>query len=182
LTPITARDRILVYAGKTELKKKKLRMKRLENYEIELIGDVQHFEPIIIQVANELDIPDYAINAKRIENTNTYSRFKILSTERSNPSFIPIGILTLTTIGNNRTILRIPPRSQWGREIHGEELVRMGYIEGNITEKNFYDSQFAEYLSALNNKLQTYKLKMTWYRRIWRSLMEILGIYKAIKL
>ena len=90
LTPNVARDRILVYAGKTELMKKKLRMTKLENYEIELIGNVQHFTPIIIQVADELDIPDYAISAKQIEMTPTSARFKILSYNRRSPSFIPV--------------------------------------------------------------------------------------------
>ena len=156
---------------------------KLDDWEIELIGDVQNFCPIVKEVADELDISDYAIEAKQVEleTTTDSAWFNIFSVDRRYPSPILIGVLTLKSIGSMRTILRIPPRSQWSKEIKGDELMRMALVGEDEEDRAFYDAQFAKYIERLQAKLKHYGLKFTWYKRLWRWFKEIIGIAKAVK-
>ena len=161
---------------------------QLEGWEIELIGDVQNFCSLVKEVADELDITDDVIEAKLVNpNEANFAYFNINSVLGSHPSPLGghpsptlIGVLTLKSIGARRTILRIPPRSQWSRRIsEAAELLRLGLVEEN--QKAFYDSLFARYIECLQIKLKSYGLKVTWCKRLWRVIKELLGIAKAVK-
>ena len=157
---------------------------QLEDWEIELIGDVKNFCPIIKEVADELHIPDYAIKAELVNpDEANFAYFNIFSVERRNPSPTLIGVLTLKSIGTTRIILRIPPRSQWSQRIHGaDKLIKMGVVNEDEETRAFYDAQFAKYIERLQAKLKHYGLKFTLYKRLWRWFKEIIGIAKAVKL
>ena len=157
---------------------------KLEDWEIELIGEVQNFCQIIKEVADEIEMDGYFIEA-RLANPGqaNFGYFNIFSIAYNNQSHrVPIGVLTLKSIGATRTILRIPPRSQWSQEIHeGGELINMGLVKGDKEAKAFYDSQFAKYVEFLQAKLKHYGLKLTWYIRVWRWFKEIIGIAQLAK-
>jgi hypothetical protein len=158
------------------------------DWEIELIGDVQKFCSLVKEVADELDITDYLIEAKLVNpNEANFAYFNIYSVFGSHPSplgghpsYTLIGVLTLKSIGAERTILRIPPRSQWDRRIsEARELLRMGLVGEN--QRALFDSLFARYIECLQTKLKSYGLKLTWYKRIWRQFEKLIGIYKMVK-
>ncbi len=154
-----------------------------ENWEIELIGETNNFCPIIKDIARELNISDYALEAKQVEQETTISStwFNIFSFERKYPLAILIGVVTLKSIGSNRTILRISPRSEWSRYIEGDELLHYALVLEDEKDRTFYDAQFATYIECLHEKLKNYGLKQTWYKRLWRVIKELVGIAKAAK-
>jgi len=160
------------------------------DWKIELIGDVQNFCSLIKEVADELDITGYVIEAKLVNpNEANFAYFNIYSVLGSHPSPLGghpsptlIGVLTLKSIGAIRTILRRPPRSQWSRRIsEADELHRMGWVKENQKEKDICDSLFARYIECLEVRLKSYGLKLTWYKRILRQFEKLIGIYKAVK-
>jgi len=157
---------------------------KLDDWEIELIGEARNFAPVIDEVASELNIPDYAIEA-RLENQDeiNFLYYNIFSINRRNASRMLIGVLTLKSIGAERTILKVPPRSQWKQRILGDNSVRVGLVLSNEDPqyRAFYDEQFSKYMKALLRNLKRYGLTLTWSKRLWRSFEKLIGIYKAIK-
>lgn len=161
-----------------------------EAWEIELIGDVQNFCSLVKEVADELGVTGYVIEAKLVNpNEANFAYFNIYSVLGRHPSPLGghpsptlIGVLTLKSIGATRTILRIPPRSQWSQRIsRADELIRMGLIKEDKKAEDFYDSLFAKYIDRLQIRLKHYGLKVTWYKRLWRVIKELLGIAKVVK-
>lgn len=161
---------------------------QLECREIELIGEVQNFYHIIKEVADEIEMDGYIIEA-RLDNPDQvnfgyFNVFSIAGNNQSSP--VLIGVLTLKSIGPTRTILRRPPRSQWSQRIYeARELLIMGEIRENTATKSLYDAQFTKYMDNLQAKLRNYKLKMTWYQKIWQwidthRILSILGAIAAI--
>jgi len=151
------------------------------DWEIELIGEVQNFCPIVKEVADELDIPGYVIEAKLANpNEANFAYFNIYSVLGSHPSPLgghpsptPIGVLTLKSIGTERTTLRIPPRSQWSRRIsEADELLRMGWVKENQKEKAICDSLFARYIECLEVRLKDDGLILTWYKELWYEFKD----------
>ncbi|MGD0794936.1 MAG: hypothetical protein ABR958_05015 [Dehalococcoidales bacterium] len=141
---------------------------KLEDWEMELIGEVNNFRQIVIEVADEIKLDGYFMEA-RLDNPNdvNYAYFNIFSAAYNNQSYkVPIGVLTLNLIGSARTILRIPPRSQWSqRIIEPRGLLLMGEINNNPDIQSLYDAQFAKYIKHLQARLKRYGLKLTWYLR-----------------
>ena len=94
---------------------------QLEDWEIELIGDVKNFCPIIKEVADELHIPDYAIKAELVNpDEANFAYFNIFSVERRNPSPTLIGVLTLksrhyTNNSPNTSSLTVESENSWSR-------------------------------------------------------------------
>jgi hypothetical protein len=153
-------------------------------WEIEIEGDVQTLYPIIQRVADELNIENYLLEARpaNSKETPTSAWFNIFSISRTTASSTLIGVLTLESFGSNRTILRVPPRSQWYKGgLSPDETIKMGLTEADKDTIVFYDGHFRQFIERLDTVFKHYGSKVTWYKRLWRGFKEIIGIYKAVK-
>ncbi len=151
-----------------------------EAREIEIQGNsLETLYPIITAVANELYFNNHYFEARLAQSkaTNSYASFDVLVINPTTLSKIPIGLFTLQLLGNNRIMLRVPPRSRWHHDgaLSPDELIRMGL------SKPQYDEHFNQFVRSLEERLSHYGLKVTWYKRLWRWFKEILGIVKAVK-
>ena len=91
-----------------------------------------------------------------------------------------IGIITLQSLGAGKTLLRIPPRSQWYINIAPETLAFLGKSTeqiSQITSDKFYwlydESCFAYFVEKISAELQRLGFKETsfqkaqhWFKRI----------------
>jgi len=149
--------------------------------EIEIQGDSpRRFYQIITSVANELYFKDCFFEARLAtsKETDNYAPFDILVIDKGSGSKTPVGFLTLQSVGNNRIMLRVPPRSRWHHDgtLSPIELMRMGY------SKYQYDEHFNQFIKSLEDRLAHYGLKITLPERLWRwvELHKVLSILAAI--
>jgi hypothetical protein len=150
-----------------------------EAWEIEIQGDdIKRFYPIINSVAAELRFNDcfYEARLASSKETDSYAPFDVFVIQPT-ASKIPIGIFTLQSLGNNRVVLRVPPRSRWHHDggLTPMELTLMGL------SKSEYDDHFGQFIKSLENRFTHYRLKETLIKRLWRGFKELVGIAKAVK-
>ncbi len=156
-----------------------------EAWEIgEAEADVQTLLPLINTVANEQNIPNFALEAQPANSkaTNTFAWLDVFIINRTTGVKTPIGVLTLQSLGSNRTILRVPPRSQWLKgDLTPLQLAKMGYIKKDDDAIKFYDACFIQFLKGLDTTLKKYRIKVTFSKRCLQGFKEVLGIYRAVK-
>ena len=154
--------------------------------EIEIQGDsLEKLYPIITMVAAELRFRNNFYEA-RLANSNvtdSFAGFAVFSIDPTTMSKTPIGAFTLLLLGSNRIILRVPPRSRWHHDfgLTPVETLTLGFIANDENDRKFYDEQFCQFIKGLEDRLGDYGLKVTWYKRLWRVIKELLGIAKAVK-
>ena len=138
-------------------------------------------------MAGELDITDYVIEAKLVNpneaNCAYFNIYSVLGSHPSplggHPSPVPIGVLTLKSIGAKGIILRRPPRSQWSRRIsEAGELLRMGLVKENQNEKAICDSLFARYIECLEVRLKDDGLIVTRRKKICDEFKDLKSGHK----
>jgi len=153
-------------------------------WSLEIEGDVQHFCPIVERVASEISIDKYVFEA-RPNNSKTkasFAWFDIFIIDRTTAYQIPLGVLTLESPGSNRTILRVPPRSQWSRgDFSPEELARMGYIERDNDAIQFFSRLFMRFIDSLDITLKNYGVKQTRIKKLWRRFNRIIDLWNKLK-
>ena len=163
-------------------REKQLFVEAWEIAEVEV--DVPTLCPLINRVASEQNIPNFALEAQpaNSKTTNTFVWFDVFIINRTTADKTPIGVLTLESLGSNRTILRVPPRSQWLKgDLTPRELTIMAYIEKDKDAIKLYDGHFIQFLKSLDIVLKKYGLKVTFHKRFLRGLKEAAEIYKVVK-
>ena len=148
-------------------------------WEIEIQGeDIKRLYPIITSVAAELRFKDCFFEARlaSLKETDSYAPFDVFIIQPP-ASKIPVGFFALHALGNNRVVLRVPPRSRWHHEgaLTPMELTVMGL------SKSEYDEHFGQFIESLEERLTHYDLKLTSRKRLWRGFKEIIGIWDKIK-
>jgi len=162
--------------------------KQLENWEIELQGDnLSRLHPLITMVANELRFQNCFFEARLAtpKATNDYNWFDVFVIDlTARGTKIPIGAFTLQLLGNNRIVLRVPPRSRWHHDggLTPGEIIRMGLTENDKEELRFAQQCFSQFIKSLEDRLTHYSLKVTWCKRLWRGFKELIGVAKVVKL
>ena len=154
--------------------------------EIEIQGDsLNKLYPIITMVSAELHFKDhfYEVRLTNLNNTDNYAGFAVLGIDPSDQSKTPIGAFTLLLLGNNRIMLRIPPRSRWHHDFSFTplEIIKLGLIGNDKNEQEFYDELFSQFIKSLQDRLTHYGLRVTPVKRIWRWIREGLSIYNKVK-
>lgn len=148
-------------------------------WEIEIQGDdIKRLYPIITSVAAELRFNDcfYEARLASSKETGSYAPFDVFAIQPTT-SKKPIGVFTLQSLGNNRIVLRVPPRSRWHHDggLTAMELTVMGL------SKSEYDEHFGQFIKSLEDRFAHYRLKETLIKRLWRGFKEAIGIAKAVK-
>ncbi len=148
-------------------------------HKIEIQGDdLAKLYPIIRTVASELHLEDFAFEARTANSmaTDSFAWFNVLIINRTTMNRIPVGAFTLQSLGGNRTVLIVPPCSEWGRyDLNPGELAVMAYSGSQ------YDEHFSQFVKSLEERLADYGLKVTLRKRLWRGFKELIGVYKAVK-
>lgn len=158
-----------------------------KGWEIELQGDnLSRLHPLITMVANELRFQNCYFEARLASSkaTDDYNWFDVFITDlTTRGTKIPIGAFTLQLLGNNRIMLRVPPRSRWHHDggLTGEEMIRMGLTEKDKEESSFAHECFSQFMRSLEDRFTRYGLKLTSRKRLWRGFKEIIGIWNKIK-
>jgi len=163
----------------------------VEGWETELRGKVQDLCKIIEDVAVNLNVTRFSniqkVEAKLVNQDDRFIHFDIFLVLRDNAQRKLVGVITLETINDKHTILRVPPKSQWIHRVIGEDKVRdipnlRSYISKfmsdfglNLPEKDIAPMDinnifvanlvlFSEYLVPLQKRLKKYSLKRPWYK------------------
>jgi translation initiation factor 1 (eIF-1/SUI1) len=139
-----------------------------EAWEIEIQGDdIKKLYPIIASVAAELRFKDCFFEARLASSkeTDSYAPFDVF-TIKPTTSKTPIGFFALHSLGNNRIVLRVPPRSRWHHDggLTPMELIVMGL------SKSEYDEHFGQFIKSLEDRFAHYGLKVTPLKRLWQWL------------
>jgi hypothetical protein len=148
--------------------------RQLENWEIELQGDnLSRLHPLITMVANELRFQDCFFEARLAtpKATNDYNWFDVFVIDlTTRGTKISIGAFTLQLLGNNRIVLRVPPRSRWHHDggLTGGEIMRMAFTENDKEESRFAQDCFSQFIKSLEDRLAHYSLKVTRGKRVWQ--------------
>ncbi len=154
--------------------------------EIEIQGDsLEKLYPIITAVASELYFNNHYFEARLAQSkaTNSYAPFDVFVINPTTMSRIPAGLFTLLLLGNDRIMLRVPPRSRWYHDgkLTPDELIIMGL------SKSQYDEHFSEFLKSLKERLAHYGLivmpsRATLWQRIWQWLKshKVLSIIGSV--
>jgi len=150
-----------------------------EAWEIEIQGDdIKKLYPIIASVAAELRFKDCFFEARLAspKETESYAPFDVFIIQPTT-SKAPIGVFTLQSLGNNRIVLRVPPRSRWHHDggLTATELIVMGL------SKSEYNEHFGQFIKSLEDRFTHYRLKETLIKRLWRGFKELVGMAKAVK-
>ena len=151
-----------------------------EAWEIEVQGDyLETLYPIIASVAAELHFKNCFFEARLANSkvTSSFAPFDVFTIDSTTISKTPIGVFTLQLLGNNRIMLRVPPRSRWHHDgnLSPGELIKMGLTQSH------YDEHLGQFIKSLEDRLTHYSLKVTLCKRLWRKLKELFSIYKAVK-
>ncbi len=157
---------------------KKCMKKRLfeEAKEIEIQAEPQTIMQMVDEVARKLCSHNFYYEARRAttqESKGTFVWYNVLVMETGKVGAMakhPIGAFTLQSLGSNRTMLTVLPRSRWGN--------------GNLTpmERSIiaysgdeYDAYFCQFIKSLDDKLTHYGLKVMWYKKVWYELKDFLA-------
>ena len=163
---------------------KKCMKKRLfeQAKEIEIQTEPQTIMPMVDEVAKELCSHNFYYEARGSPSQQlkrTFIGYNVLVMETGKVGAIakqPIGAFTLQSLGSNRTMLTVLPRSRWGDgNLTPTELAILAY---NVSH---YDEYFVQFIKRLDERLAHYGLRVTWYKRLWRVIKELLEIAKVIK-
>ena len=135
--------------------------------EIEIQGDnPKKLYQIVSNVAAELYFKNCFFEARLASSkeTDSYAPFDVFIIVQGASSKTPIGFFTLQSLGNNRIMLRIPPRSRWHHDgaLSPDELIIMGL------SKSQYDEHFNQFIKSLEERLAHYGLKVTRGKRVWQ--------------
>ena len=154
---------------------KKSMKKRLfeKAYKIEIQGDeLAKFYPIIRTVASELHLENFAFEARPANSmaTDNFAWFNVLIINQTTMNRIPIGAFTLQSTGSNRTVIRVPPCSEWCRyDLNPGELAVMAYSGSE------YDEHFLELIKSLENNLKDDGLIVTRCKNLWYELKDFIA-------
>ena len=144
-----------------------------KSYKIIIQGDdLAKLNPIIRTVASELHPENFAFEARPANSmaTDNFAWFNVLIINRTTMNRIPIGAFTLQSLGSNRTVLRVPPRSEWGRyNLNPEELAVMAYSGSQ------YDGYFSEFIKSLEHKFKDDGLIVTWCKNLRYELKDFIA-------
>lgn len=142
-------------------------------YKIIIQGnDLAELYPSIRTVASELHPENFAFEARQANSmaTDSFAWFNVLIINRTTMNRIPIGAFTLQSTGSNRTVIRVPPCSEWCRyDLNPGELAVMAYSGSQ------YDEHFLEFIKSLENKLKDDGLIVTWYKNPWYELKDFIA-------
>ena len=150
--------------------------------EIEIQAEPQTIMPMVDEVARELCSHNFYYEARVAptqESKGTFVWYNVLVMEAGKVGAIakqPIGAFTLQSLGSNRTMLTLLPRSRWGNG--NLTPMERGIIAYSGDE---YDEYFSQFIKSLEERLAHYGLKVTLCKRLWRGFKELIGIYKAVK-
>lgn len=128
--------------------------------------------PIIRTVASELHPDNFAFEVRPADSmaTDNYAWFNVLIINRTTMNRIPIGAFTLQSIGTNRTELRVPPCSEWGRyDLCPMKLAVMAYSGSQ------YDGYFLEFIRRLQTRLKDDGLIVTWREKMWGEFKDFVA-------
>ena len=122
--------------------------------EVVLKGTLEIVLPVINTVAEELWYGNYKYKIRQAPLMEGYPIwFNVLLI----PDDRPIGVFTLQMLAGNRTLLRVPPSSQWSSVgLSGLELMKMGLAGSE------YDQHFNYFIQRLKGELKRLGLKETW--------------------
>jgi hypothetical protein len=147
--------------------------------EIEIQAELQTIMPNVDEVARELCSHNFYYEARRAPTQGPKETFvwhNVLVVEPEKVGARPIGAFTLQSLGSNRTMLTVLPRSRWGNgNLTPTELAILAYSGDE------YDEYFCQFIKRLDDKLTHYGLKLTWYKRIWRAFEKLIDIYKTVR-
>lgn len=151
-----------------------------EAWEIEIQGDdIKKLYSIIASVAAELRLKDCFFEARLAspKETDSYAPFDVFIIRPPAANKTPIGFFALQSLGSNRIVLRVPPRSRWHHDggLTGTEFIAMGFA------KFGYDEHFGQFIKSLEDRFTHYRLKETLIKRLWRGFKELVGVAKAVK-
>jgi len=147
-----------------------------EPEEIQLQGNLETFCPLIETVARELSFKDCKYEARQAVSkvTETFVWYNIFIIDLSAKVELLIGVLTLQSLGGNRTVLRVPPRSQWYEgDLSPDERLKRVFSESQ------YDEHFKQFIKSLEDRLTHYSLIVTRRKRLWQRFKEISEVVKA---
>ncbi|MBE9512592.1 MAG: hypothetical protein IMY77_00810 [Chloroflexi bacterium] len=99
-----------------------------------------------------------------------------------------IGIITIQSLGDVKSMFRIPPRKQWHINIEPKTIAIAGdptCYGSHIARNNFNlfydDSYFSHFLGVLLSELQRLGFKETKKQKAWRKFKEILEVWNKVK-
>lgn len=102
-----------------------------------------------------------------------------------------IGVITLQSLPNERTLFAVPPRDQWAREVtvsvHGQSLrirdskllTTLAYAQPQ--DRAQYDRLFEALIEHLKDEFKRLGILVPWWRRAITGACEILNLIKAFK-
>ena len=158
-------------------------------YELTLKSTPDVISPIIKRVIDEFKYKDlgyYSIEEKQ-RASPIYRKIAAVAGEVMDTSIgceDCIGIITLQSLGNDKTLFRIPPRDQWYICIKPKTLPNLQW-EGHVNKHEFYlffdESCFINLYEKLLAEFKRLNFIETLLEKVWRLFKEFIGLAKAVR-